>query len=210
MRVSLIVALSLFVCSGAVQAQPEKKTPRVDFDQEGVRVAQIRPGGRVAWLAMIRESRDFRIRTRILRGIGPVTPDSQFAIAHKAAEGAHGIWAIADVAAGIGVHARPASMPVSRRPLPVEAIAGTGAVRIAATAVEVLYVRPPESAWSFSVADGGEDDGDGMQNGSVVISLSSLRPIEGDLAPPETIAAGDLVLVIDSRRLRTATVEVKP
>lgn len=210
MRVSLIVALSLFVCSGAAHAMPDRKTPRVLFNDDGLRIAQVKPGSRVAWLAMIREPRNFRIRTRILRGIGPVTPDSEFAIAYKEAAGTYGIWAIADVANGTGVHAKPDSMPVSRRPLPVKAEAGATSITIAATAVEVLYVRPPEGAWSFSIADGGEDDADGTQNGSVVIALASFRALEGTLAPPETIAAGDLVLVIDSRRLRTATIEVKP
>jgi hypothetical protein len=76
--------------------------------------------------------------------------------------------------------------------------------------VEILYVRPKRGALAFSVADGGGRDQDGVQNGEIAMAMESLRPFKGNPHPPQTVEPGDLILVIDSRGLRTAMVEVLP
>ncbi|HEY0157369.1 MAG TPA: hypothetical protein VGF28_08805 [Thermoanaerobaculia bacterium] len=212
MKQLLILTFSLAVlCPFSASAtENANKPPRVSFGPGGVTVGDLKPGTHVAWMAVIREPRNFHVATRILRGYGPATPNSDFAIAHEAADEASGIWTVVDVDSGSAVHTKPETMVMSRRPIRIEAISGETSVRIGSNAVEVLYVRPRRGAWTFSGADGGGLDADGEQNGAVVMRLQSLQRLKGNPEPPGAVEGGDLVLVIDPRRLRTATFEVQP
>lgn len=186
----------------------DRALPQVAFSRDGVLVSGLRAGTRVAWLGMIREPRQNHSRTRIVRGFQPVTPQGSFAVDAANADRTRGLWAIADVGTGASVHARSPGAAASRRSIRAAASAGSPAVSIESGAIELLYVRPPARAWSFAVADGGGLDADGVQNGTIVVALSSLKPLHGNGERPSAVERGDVLLFLDPRQLRTATLEV--
>lgn len=202
----LVLAWLLF--AGAAMAA-ERGLPQVAFSRGGVIVSGLRAGTRVAWLGMIREPRQNHSRTRIVRGFEPVTPQGSFAIDAANADQARGLWAIADVGTGASVHARSPRAVASRRAIRAAASAGSPTVSIESGAIELLYVRPPARAWSFAVADGGGLDADGVQNGTIVVALSSLKPLHGNGDTPAAVERGDVLLFLDPRQLRTATLEIQ-
>ena len=201
----LIVLLCAMTTEAFAAGKPEFK---VDFRREGLTVHGLRPGTKVAWMAMVREPRGYHTRVRILRGYGPATPNSTYSMALDNADSTRGIWLIADVDAGTGVQAASPVMITSDRAIDVRATNGASTVEIDSGAVEVLYVRPRGGAWTFNVADGGGLDGDRVPNGTIVMPLASLRPLKGNPHAPAAVAAGDLILIIDPRSVRTASVEV--
>ncbi|HYC87847.1 MAG TPA: hypothetical protein VEO54_01445, partial [Thermoanaerobaculia bacterium] len=126
--------------------------PSVAFGRSGVTVAGLKPGTRLAWLAMVREPRRHYAATRIVRGFAPATPGSSFAIDYENADTSRSLWVVADVDNGVTAEAKPAGTIVSQHAIPIQAAAGKSAITIASGTVEVLYVRPRGGAWTFSVA----------------------------------------------------------
>jgi len=189
-------------------ADHPKVKPELKFGRGGVAVTGVKPGTKIAWIAMIREPRAYHSEVVVLRGYGPARPDATFEIAREAADQDRGIWAVADVDAGTAISALTPEMKASKQPIVVHAEAGQSVVTFASAGVDLLYVRPKRGAWAFTVSDGGTRDGDGEVNGSIAMPLASLRPFKGNPHPPESVEAGDLLLVIDRRGLRTAVVEV--
>lgn len=184
--------------------------PRLSFTRQGVTVEGLRPGTKVAWMAMIREPRGYHTRVRIVSGFEPATPHSSFAVAMENADTVRGIWTIADVSEGAGIHEPSPGTAISPRRIAVEARVGRQSVRIDSAAIEVLYVRPKRAAWRYAVADGGGLDGDAIMNGSIVMPLASLRPLKGNPPAPDRVEEGDFLLLIDPRGMRTAKIEVQP
>ena len=199
------VACTLFAVAGLAA---DRALPQVAFSRGSVTVSGLRAGTRVAWLGMIREPRQNHSRTRIVRGFQPVTPQGAFSIDAADADRTRGLWAIADVGTGASVHARSPRAVASRRGIRVAAPAGSATIAVESGAIEVLYVRPPARAWSFAVADGGGRDADGVQNGTIVVALPSMKPLHGQSGGPSVTERGDVILVLDPRQLRTGTVEV--
>jgi hypothetical protein len=202
------VALACTLLAGGASAA-ERALPHAAFTGEGVTVSGLRAGTRVAWLGMIREPRGTHSRTRIVRGFEPVTPKGSFAIIFANADQSRGIWAIADVGTGASIHARSPRAVVSARPIPIAASVGGSTVVIEGEAIELLYVRPPAKAWTFAVSDGGGLDADGTQNGTIVVALTSLKALHGGKDAPSSVERGDVLLLLDPRVPRTATVEIQ-
>jgi hypothetical protein len=67
--------------------------------------------------------------------------------------------------------------------------------------VYIAVVRPGTGAWLLQTHDGAKTDGDGDNNGVIRARLSSFSAFGGSPPPPEKLAAGDIVLVIDPERL---------
>lgn len=206
MRKRFVVFVWILLAGTALGA--DRALPQVAFSPNGVLVGGLRAGTRVAWLGMVREPLQNHSRTRIVRGFQPVTPQGSFAIDAANADRTRGLWAIVDVGTGASVHARSPGAVASRRSIRATASAGSPTVSIEGGAVELLYVRPPGRAWSYAVADGGGLDADGAQNGTIVVALSSLEPLHGDGDRPAAVQRGDVLLFLDPRQLRTATLEV--
>jgi hypothetical protein len=205
-----VKSLAIFLLAAAVSALGASgvKPPTVKFGRDGVTIGDVTPGTPIAWVALIREQVEHIHRIRVLRGYGPAA-QAQMKIAHDGADSARGIWVVADVGTGAAVAALSPTMKASARPIAVHAIAGETTVSFDSAAVEVLYVRPRHGAWTFKVADGGGRDSDGVQNGAIVMPVASLVPLKGNPHPPEIVFAGDVLLIIDPRGLRTAVLEVK-
>lgn len=207
MKIATLVVL-MYTMAGGALAAGKANPPKVDFGREGVTVRDLKPGTKVAWMAMVREPQGYHVRVRVLRGYGPATPNSTFSMAFDKADSTRGLWLIADVDAGTGVRASSPVTATSNRPIAVRAANGASRVEIDSAAVEVLYVRPGRGAWTYTVADGGGRDADALPNGTIVMRLESLKPMKGNPHAPTAIEAGDLMLIIDPRFMRTAAVEV--
>jgi hypothetical protein len=207
MKNRLFVAIACLALAATAYAA-ERAFPQASFSRDGVTVSGLRPGTRVAWLGMLREPRGTHSRTRIVRGFEPVTPNGSFAIELANADETRGVWAIADVGTGASIHARSPGTVVSMRSIPVAAAAGNQTISVESAAIELLYVRPPAKAWTFAVSDGGGLDADGAQNGTIVIALSSLKPLHGNKDAPSSVERGDVLLFLDPRVPRTATLEI--
>lgn len=203
-------AVLLALTMGSLVFAASKATPpTVDFARSGVTIGGYKPGTKLAWMALVREPTKGYWATRIIRGFGPITPNSTFAIEHPEADLKRSIWMIADVDAGTGRHAKSPTMAHSSRGIVIRATPGAAVIQVDSSAIELMYVRPRFGAWSFSVADGGTRDADLSQNGQIVIPLQSLISYQGNPHPPATVETGDLLLVIDPNGMRTATLEVE-
>lgn len=200
--------LAAVVCAANALFAAERPLPQVSFDRGGVQVAGVRPGTRIAWLGLIREPRQTHSLNRIVRGFEVATPNGSLSIPSTDADRARGLWVVADVGTGAAVHAKTARAVTVGAAIGVEAAAGNASVSIASSTIELLYVRPPARAWTFSVDDGGGLDGDGVQNGKIVVALQSLQALHGQAGAPAAIESGDVLLLLDARYLRTATVEI--
>ena len=182
--------------------------PQATFGRRGITVSGIKPGSKIAWLGFIVDPRGYHARMRLSRGFEPVTGQSSIEIAESGADESRGLWAFVDVSTGKALHARAPGARSSSRPISIELLAGKSSFAVRAGAIELLYVRPPSSAWFFRVADGGALDGDREQNGVIVVSLQSMEPFKGNPHPPGLTASGDVLLAIDPWHRRTATLEI--
>lgn len=182
--------------------------PEAAFGRDGITLSGLTAGSKIAWIGFVVEPRGYHVRARIVRGFAPSSGRTTISIPELRADETRGLWAIMDVTTGKGLHARAPRAIESRRLLNVEAIAGRPDIVVHAAAIELLYVRPPAHAWYYSVADGGDLDGDRQQNGVIVVPLRLLQPFQGNPHPPEAATKGDVLLVIDPWSRRTGTLEV--
>ena len=199
------IALAALV-SAAAAAEPQ-----FEFGRSGVTVRGLKPGSKVAWMALVRENHDYHKETVILRGYEPVTPagalqlDGGPKVWHEQKDA---IWTLVDVDELVSVRASSPEFTHSDRPLVIRAVAGETTFAVQSIAVEVMYVRRRGGVWSFGAGDGATLDGDRKQNGTIVIALETLQPYKGNPHPPERIEEGDLILVIDSYEVRAGQIEV--
>jgi len=67
---------------------------------------------------------------------------------------------------------------------------------------EVLWVRPGAGAWFIEGEDGGSADSDRIEDMIFTTLTSSMRPVGGSPAPPDSFNPGDLLFVIDGLQFR--------
>jgi hypothetical protein len=70
--------------------------------------------------------------------------------------------------------------------------------------LDVLLVRPGSAGgvWGAGFGDGAAGDGDGLRNRHLRAALDHLQPIvEGAAGPPDRLATGDVVVVVDQDTL---------
>lgn len=63
--------------------------------------------------------------------------------------------------------------------------------------VQLVLVRPRVGAWGGRVHDGFDSDPDGKRNGIVQVRLDRLWALGDSPPPPQVLAAGDLLLIVD-------------
>jgi hypothetical protein len=76
-----------------------------------------------------------------------------------------------------------------------------------------LWVRPgapgATGVWGAVLRDGGEADHDGAEDGAVRALLASFVAVDSDAdAPPERLATGDVLVVIDPESLEISTLQL--
>jgi len=183
--------------------------PQVGFTGTRVSVRGTRPGSPVVWMALVRTRVHNRVVVKIERGIVHASPGGEATIDVPAAAARRALWTIAAVEDGAAVVAAAPGYSGSQLPVNATVQAGATAVEIEAPEIHLLYVRPPAGVWGFDATDGSALDGDQEQNGTIVVPLSALERLEtGPKAPPEQVRSGDVLLLLDSRRVRSTKVVV--
>jgi hypothetical protein len=204
MRTRAALFFVIVIVTSFVYADP----PSLTFSAGGVSIGGVRPGTKLVWLGMIRERVDAHVQVRFVRGLQPATPAGKIDVPEQNADQARAVWVVADVDSGTGRKGAAPGFLHSAAEIVIRATAGQPAFAIESAAVELLYVRPHRGAWSFGAGDSSERDADHESDGTIVVSLSSLRRFEGNPHPPDVIEPGDLILVIDPYRIRTAQMVV--
>lgn len=182
--------------------------PTVTFTAGGVAIGGVKPGTKVVWLGMIRERVGSHTRVRFVRGLEPATPSGKIEIPEAGADRAHAIWVVADAGSGSSRKSAAPGFAQSTGGITIRATPGAASVAIESAYVELVYVRPHRGAWSFGTGDGSTIDADGQPNGVVVMPLSALKRFQGNPNPPEQVEEGDVILAIDSYRIRSAQLVV--
>jgi hypothetical protein len=202
---SVRLAVLLFVSVAAFAADK----PELAFDGRSVAVRGVEPGGRTAWMALVRERVQNHTSVRVYRGLTPAAANGVADISGAAAEAPRALWIVADVGRGKGVRGAPPAVTPSPVAVPIRAAVGQPTITIEAAEAHVLYVHPPSGAWALEVSDGSDRDADGAADGTITIALSSLHALQGRVKPPDQTETGDLILAIDPRRVRSGEAVVQ-
>lgn len=200
--------LLLTVLSGlALHALAQQ--PDIRFGPGGVTMLNVEPGTQVAWMSLTRTRSENHSVVRIDRGIQVATSARKADVARPGADQSRSLWVMAaidrDDLAGSAISPK---YSISPDPVPIAAATGSATLVVASPEIELMYVRPRRGAWFISATDGARGDVDRTPDAAITIALESFEKVQGNPHPPETIAAGDLILVIDPRSNRTAIIRV--
>jgi hypothetical protein len=205
MNIRRVVVTSLLLAyAGGLGAQQ----PAVQFGPGGVTVGGMKPGTRIAWMAMTRKRVGYHIEVEVLRGVDVVTPNGSQFVEMAGADLAHTIWTVADISNGKASRAKPPAYSHSERPVPISATAGADHFTVDAPVAEVMYVRPRFGVWSFGAHDGTALDTDATLDGTIRVALTSLVAYKGNPHPPERVEPGDIILVLNTQQARAGQLEV--
>jgi len=208
---SSVIVLLFCVALPLLASQPSQEPPEIVIDGSVVRVSRATPGERVVLYGISRETgsgnfvgRNYTIvRRAAADGImtvdlkEPVPPDTVFA----AVDYESGRHAMASPQGGVPYVVLP---PESFRKRDGE----YEFLDVETRWLEVLCVRPRKGAWQGFLTDGAGHDGDGRRNGRTLLDPAHMELIVGDDATPKKFRRGDVVIVIDPRRLRIRGTEV--
>jgi autotransporter-associated beta strand protein len=119
-----------------------------------------------------------------------------------------GVWTVADLNSHAIVADNVSHTVPAAKPFPTKVFLRDAGGNFTYVQFPVLYAyaytgyawaRPGVGAWTVFTMDGSGNDEDGLPNGSVTLSTSSMRPTTGtNVGPPsDGIKPGDMFLVID-------------
>jgi hypothetical protein len=183
--------------------------PSLSFEDQAVVISGVTPGGSVAAFGV---SRGFNGFTGYVLRHDEVLTAGADGVARLELEllPVRSAFSAVDLATGEVGFGAPEPFELRQRALAPESIdAGGGGLTERRSWVYALWARPQADAgagaWGAIVGDGGATDADGVEDGVVRAAASSFVPIEADgSAPPEALAAGDVVVVIDPETLEVA------
>jgi len=199
--ITLLITIAAF-------AQDLASSSNVVFTPEGVTVSQLKPGTKLAWLALTRERVGHHSVLHTFRGFEIATPAGAIPIGRRGADRSRSLWLLASVDGEFATSSVPPGYSASSMPMESVAMADATAITVDAPAVELLYVRPRGGAWFLSAADGGTADADSRKDAVLTLALQSLQPFQGNPNPPASVAEGDLILMIDPLDNRMSVVKV--
>ena len=167
-------------------------------------VSGLAPGGEIVYLSVAREASGYA--ANVVRREGRLKDDDSDGVVSIELDRPvpfRSIWVVVEVATGRVLAATPEGYPLrDAEPGGGFAVAQTEGVitRIGARGdlSHVLVVRPGGGAWVATLVDGSAGDEDGPANRTVQAALAGLEPLANGPPPPLELAAGDLVIEIDS------------
>ncbi len=179
--------------------------PVISFESQAIVARGLPPGGNAVIFGVARESKGFH--SRIVRRQQVVAADATglARLSLNQAVPRRSVWLAADISSGAFRVAAPPRSPARELPFTSERLerppGRAGRVRSGLSFIELLYVRPGRGVWGLTVGDGGRDDHDGQADRSATAALDRLVPIGASPPAPSDFAAGDILLVVDPRRL---------
>ena len=191
------------------------------YTPESIDLSDLTPGGEALYFHASRQSEGYIPSVGVHRGVW-VDEDGDGTITQPLGAPAprRAVVVLVDLATGALATAPREETLVTPVEVPTDAfLAGPegeiSAFRHHRERVEMVVVRPGVGAWKLSAADGTALDVDPTQpsaepvvDGTVHFSLSDMEPV-GDSAlaePPEALAPGDVVVMIDPRSFELYTV----
>lgn len=119
------------------------------------------------------------------------------------------VWVAVDLQTGQSTLAAPEGFSVPEAQMPLHDISPNATwLELELPIVNLLLVRPDAGAWTLYVGDGGVSDADGVQNGVIRITPSSMRNVASDEPDLERLATDDILIAIDPNRLTVMTYHV--
>jgi hypothetical protein len=177
--------------------------PAVTLQEAAVVVTGVTPGGKVAVFGIARRSLEYLERVERQEEI-LLDDDKDGAVMLELAEPLppRSLWFAVDLAGGEFRAASPGGFPLRQLTLPANAIGTAGDdLKDRRDFVEVFLARPGvgagAGAWGLSAGDGGESDSDGRQDRFVKALLAEMVPLAGSPKPPEKMAPGDVLVLVD-------------
>ena len=202
MRNRLLLMLSLVLPSLVLIPAVAGATPVLQFEAEAVVAEAVTPGAAVAWIGVARDLDGFmphRLSVWQVTG-ADATGVARLELGQPVPASA--TFVVVDLAAGEMALAAPPGTALREVGFPHQAIPATlRTLNDARSNLAVLWARPAAdgsgAAWGGAVSDGGERDGDGREDHGVEVLLDRLEPLGASPVPPETLAAGDVLVGID-------------
>ncbi len=212
MRIARLSAVAAFLAlpwAGTAQPAPSPG-PAISFDSGGVTATGVTPKGRIVWFSVAREFSRHAL-TIVARQEIVADEDGDGAVRFKL-EGEvpeQSYWFAVDLESGAYAVAAPAGYELRRADLPERALpAELAHFELDRPFVYAVLVRPKVGAWRLRAGDGGEADEDGAPDGTLRARLQALESLGESPPPPEKLAPGDLLLVVDPNEMEILTAEL--
>lgn len=197
--------LVLFALLGT--AWPASAEVTLQLSNSNALVSGLPMDRRVSWVGVVREVVDGVSRVRIIRGMERVTGNQLSLV--TGLDPSCSVWSVAALT-GPTVSVLKGDRCASDDDIEFSARPGKHEIVVHATAVYGQYLVADESAFRFALRDGSDLDADGKMNGEIVIPLGSMAPLEEGTEAPQTIFAGDRVILVDPDEMRATASEVEP
>lgn len=187
---------------------------RLEHGVRAVVISGVTPGHAVVLYVLSRTPREFE--SRVTRHATILSDDDRDGVVRYDSDGPIPVKTIsfaADLASGAFAVGTPSGHPL--RELPVRALLrshlapGRSALDPEREFYDLLLIRPGTGTWHQVIGDGGIHDSDRAINGSALGALNTLRPLGSSPAAPATFQRGDVVLIIDSRRMDAAATTIR-
>jgi hypothetical protein len=210
MKQGTVVLLLFVLLARPVAAAELPSNTSPSFGSTGMSLSDVQPGARVAWMTLTRERVAYHSKLRIQRGLEVADASGTVAIAQPGVDESRSLWLAAaiDDTAGLALDAASPGYAKSVSPIHTVAAVGATGITIESRQVEIIYVRRNVGAWFLSAMDGELGDQDDNRNAVITISMQSLEPFEGNPSPPASVAAGDIILILDPYNNRTSMLTV--
>jgi len=199
--------LGMLCMTLAVSLIATADTPTLQVASGGMTLSDVAPGTTIVWLAIVLDRENYAEKVTISRGSGVASSNRNLQVPAPVEGSTNAIWAVSTIDGEAALASTTPGMSASTRPIDVSAGVGQTTFAVVGARPELLYVRNGK-AWVFSGADGGAKDGDGAADGTTTVSLAAMSSFYGDQQPPATIAAGDLILLIDFPTRRSSAIRV--
>jgi hypothetical protein len=200
-RLLLILALSIVTISARATE------PTLNLGSGGASLTDVQLGRKFSWVGAVRERIDGLFHVRIVSGVDQAS-GSEISLG-TGFDPACSVWSIGAVDESTAI-VRLGDRCGSEETIEFTAIPGRHQIVVKSSVVFGQYIAAGDSAYSFALRDGSELDADGKINDEIAIELGSMIPSEVDTEAPQTIAAGDRVLLVDPEHMRAAAAEVEP
>jgi hypothetical protein len=211
LRTALFVG-TLFLSSGVCAATPGSAQLRIEGP--AVIASGLTPGEKAVVFGVVQEPH--RYWWTLVRYAEVVAVGSDGTIRYQSPSAVdRSFWAVVDLKSGavaVGVPPGAELRPASLRPQSLRANAAglIDAFVSSRESVEILCVRPDVGAWALSNGDGGENDRDGVVNGSTTTYAGAMKPLGGSPAAPATLLPHDIIIAVDPESMTFVSTEIAP
>lgn len=192
----------------AVAAAPSAAAagPTVSFEARRVALAGLTPSGSVAWTSVSRDPQGYSTLVARRSDVASADALGEATIELEGEVATASVWFVVDLeTGGLTVAAPPGTSfrEIGFDGRSVVASPQGKLNRLVHTRpyLELFLARPGVGAWSMAAGEGAAGDEDGEREGSLRTTLADMEPVAAGPPPPEELAAGDVLVMVDPRAL---------